>query len=558
MMYWAESLFGGSFQPIKIQYVYIYIIALMFFADHSIVEVDAKLPLGAKRKEEQLYDGELFKCKDGKRTILSIQVNDNYCDCGDGSDEPGTAACSGISSTAVMFSCTAEGFPEKQIFASRVGDGVCDCCDGSDEHDFDTTICANDCEEVYARELKMQQRRIQEFSQAVVKRKTLVEKGQKAKAERSQMLKEAEGDVAIAHSKFDEAEVLVQEAEKEEELAAEAAKEAHLKYAQEVLGIGELTDAELVSLMGHLTEQLGSYSELFFWALLEDNRQTQDLSKREIKKLQSERQKKLKELGLPEDIDEMSKMEQLSHSLQALAMKPADKLRYMALMFVQDMESAPLFHGLVLESLGKEIPACLALDANEEEKEGEPVCSVEDLAKIDEITDAVNKLNGPFTTEKADQAREIANLADDEVKRAEKQVAKIEAEMKLERDFGFDQQFYELSTICAVMEGKKGQASYTICPFHEVTQQDSSQKYDLGSYKSLSPIYSDLGLWLMQFEGGQKCWNGPERSAKVFLDCGLATEIIQAEEPSICEYQFVLTTPAACDKAYAQHHNLIQ
>jgi len=88
-----------------------------------------------------------FWCLDSSIAVPWANVNDNYCDCADSSDEPSTSAC-----PEGKFHCS---FNELPIPSSRVNDGVCDCCDGSDEYQGVARIkptgqdepgpCANTC-----------------------------------------------------------------------------------------------------------------------------------------------------------------------------------------------------------------------------------------------------------------------------------------------------------------------------------------------------------------------------------------------------------------------------
>lgn len=80
-----------------------------------------------------------FTCFDRSKTIKMDQINDEFCDCADGSDEPGTSACS---YTNIEFYCRNEQYFAKSIPTSLIGDGICDCCDGSDEN---KGFCENLC-----------------------------------------------------------------------------------------------------------------------------------------------------------------------------------------------------------------------------------------------------------------------------------------------------------------------------------------------------------------------------------------------------------------------------
>ena len=54
---------------------------------------------------------------------------------------------------------------------------------------------------------------------------------------------------------------------------------------------------------------------------------------------------------------------------------------------------------------------------------------------------------------------------------------------------------------------------------------------------------------VMKFQHGTRCWQGPDRSCDVKMQCGIKEEIISVDEPSRCVYTMVMTSPSACAEA---------
>jgi protein kinase C substrate 80K-H len=122
-----------------------WVLVVAFALARGAVGLSPTLPRGVSPQDAGFYaKSASFTCRDGSSTIPYSRVNDDYCDCADGSDEPGTPACSSLGSNATFY-CLNRGDDPKVIQSMFVDDGICDCCDGSDEK---SGVCENRCVEL--------------------------------------------------------------------------------------------------------------------------------------------------------------------------------------------------------------------------------------------------------------------------------------------------------------------------------------------------------------------------------------------------------------------------
>lgn len=111
---------------------------------------------GLQKRYLELQAIRKFACFDQSNNFSTFDVvNDEYCDCPDGSDEPGTSACSGVQLALASlpgFLCGWQMAHEQTqlphwaarvVRRAAVNDGICDCCGGEDE--WELNQCPNTC-----------------------------------------------------------------------------------------------------------------------------------------------------------------------------------------------------------------------------------------------------------------------------------------------------------------------------------------------------------------------------------------------------------------------------
>lgn len=115
------------------------------------------------------------------------------------------------------------------------------------------------------------------------------------------------------------------------------------------------------------------------------------------------------------------------------------------------------------------------------------------------------------------------------------------AEKKLGINFGSENEYYNLYQKCFSVDNNE--YTYELCVFDKVNQRpkNGGGATSLGNWGTF-----ELEKNEMNYNGGQRCWGGPDRSAKILISCGKENRLFDPSEPNKCEYQLRFETPAAC------------
>jgi hypothetical protein len=101
----------------------------------------------------------------------------------------------------------------------------------------------------------------------------------------------------------------------------------------------------------------------------------------------------------------------------------------------------------------------------------------------------------------AEEAREVHTDAESE--HSEAQTKATEIDNAIVNDYGEHFEFFSFRSKCFELEA--GSYTYKVCPFDNAKQGFTS----LGDWKGLTNDNT-----VMEFSGGQSCWNGPARSCR--------------------------------------------
>jgi hypothetical protein len=130
-------------------------------------------------------------------------------------------------------------------------------------------------------------------------------------------------------------------------------------------------------------------------------------------------------------------------------------------------------------------------------------------------------------------------------------------------DLGRNGELHAIANEC--FEIVAGKYTYELCLFGKAQQKEGKSQpgTNLGrwegiEYRENNDDDSEGGdaTRVLKWANGAKCWNGPKRSATMYVKCGPDHKVVSADEPDTCRYVFEMESYLACDDVYKQKMSL--
>lgn len=422
-------------------------------------------PRGVSISKAALYPpGDTFVCLDGTKTISWNQVNDDFCDCTeDGSDEPGTNACSNG-----IFHCTNAGHKPKNIPSSMVNDGICDCCDAADEYNSQAQ-CVNNCSDLGKEDRIREKQRAETAKMGNQYRAEMAQRGKAMKDEQKIRMAQLEKSKQEAESLRSEKEKIKTQAEGLENSALDVYRE--MEEAQKRIKEEEQAEND------------ENEAKQTFYRF--DSNQDGYI---EVIELQTRMQFDRNHDGVITTgeakffLDDHDRVDMETFlTLAYPKMKPF--LMLDAGLFKPPATAEEIEEGIDEEDVGEEEeqhveeqldePEVNPFEDEDEGTEGEDEQEVGegDVEAVDSARPHIEY--DPETQkliEEATEARNQFNTADRELRDIEKEIKDLED--KLDKDFGPEEEFAPLHGECFNYEDRE--YVYKLCPFDRAVQQPKS------------------------------------------------------------------------------------
>ncbi|ORC87584.1 protein kinase C substrate protein [Trypanosoma theileri] len=475
---------------------------LLFAGDSEALAPTYGVPDVYLEKFASIKPKDTFKCLNANVSIFGYQVNDDYCDCPDGSDEPGTSACTSQENIIKFpsdwkFRCKNEGFRLQEVPHNRVNDGICDCCDGSDEYSG-VKDCPNVCAEVQENEEKRLMEAEKIRTAGILEKMKMIEKAkifrEKSKVEFENGLPEIEK----LNKSVEEISVKLlplEEKEKEEKKRLlEAYNVAFEKWKKEK----EEEKEKEKELKGNKTSY-SSFSCIKWHST--------------------------KNCDTEEPMDEDRECDDDIHPQMEGYCECLDEEANTTVRFERSCDDHEFDCNSVCKNETKDEEGSSVEHFDMDDGSSFELPEARELrSELEKSRDMLNKLN--LTVESLRELLSRNITTGDLIKTLEDEC------------FTIDFMSY----------------TYEMCPFKDVHQYDKGSKSgpNMGRWGRFGE--NTYSLWLstsdythMIFDNGDRCWNGVHRTTDVHVVCGPENKLMQVEEPSMCKYSMVFQSPAVCE-----------